>query len=200
MSVHQQIEDKIRLLPSGHIFFPTEFRMIGTDDSIKMALSRLVKVKTIDRISHGIYYKPKQHKLLGSLRPTFEAIANSIANRDRVSIKPTGISALNKLGLSNQVPTKHVYITNGQPRKYKIGTNEIHFRSASPKKIALKGPISSLVILAMDELGPSLIDEKLAAQIKELLEKENATNLENDIKLAPSWIAKILFDFILDVK
>ena len=123
-------------------------------------------------------------------------IANAIAKRDHVNIKPTGISALNKLGLSQQVPTKHVYITNGQPRKYKIGGNEIHFKSASPKKLALSGPISSLVILAMDELGPNVFIEKFASKIKELLKKEETEILENDMKLASSWIARELFNIL----
>ncbi len=196
MSIHQEIEEKIQSLPEGEIFFPAEFRMLGNDDAIKMALSRLVKVGVAERISHGIYYKPKHHKLLGSIKPSLEMIANAIAKRDHVNIKPTGISALNKLGLSEQVPTKHVYITNGQPRKYKIGGNKIHFKSASPKKLALSGPISSLVILAMDELGPNVIDETLATQIKKLLQKEDAAILENDIKLAPSWIARELFNLL----
>lgn len=123
-------------------------------------------------------------------------IANAIANRDHVIIKPTGISALNKLGLSQQVPTKHVYITNGQPRKYKIGGNEIVFKSASPKKLALKGPVSSLVILAMDELGTNKLVEQFSNRIKQLLKKEEASVLENDIKLAPSWIAKELYNLL----
>lgn len=196
MSVHQEIEEKIQSLPEGDIFFPAEFRMLGTDDAIKMALSRLVKEGAAERISHGIYYKPKRHKLLGSIKPSLEMIANAIAKRDHVIIKPTGISALNQLSLSQQVPTKHIYITNGQPRKYKIGGNEIHFKSASPKKLALSGPISSLVILAMDELGPNALDETLASQIKKLLQKEDTTNLESDIKLAPSWIARELVNLL----
>ena len=196
MSIHQEIEEKIQSLPEGDIFFPAEFRMLGNDDAIKMALSRLVKVGAAERISHGIYYKPKHHKLLGSIKPSLEMIANAIAKRDHVIIKPTGISALNKLGLSQQVPTKHVYITNGQPRKYKIGGNEIHFKSASPKKLALSGPISSLVILAMDELGPNVFIEKFASKIKELLKKEETEILENDMKLASSWIARELLNIL----
>lgn len=196
MSIHQEIEDKIKSLPEGGIFFPAEFRMLGNDDAIKMALSRLVKVGAAERISHGIYYKPKHHKLLGSIKPSLEMIANAIAKRDHVNIKPTGISALNKLGLSQQVPTKHVYITNGQPRKYKIGGNEIHFKSASPKKLALKGKVSSLVILAMDELGANVFIEKFASKIKELLKKEETDILENDMKLASSWIARELFNIL----
>ena len=196
MSVHQEIEEKIQSLPEGDIFFPAEFRMLGTDDAIKMALSRLVKEGAAERISHGIYYKPKRHKLLGSIKPSLEMIANAIAKRDHVIIKPSGISALNKLGLSQQVPTKHVYITNGQPRKYKIGGKEILFKSASPKKLALKGKVSSLVILAMDELGANVFIEKFASKIKELLKKEEADILENDMKLASSWIARELFNIL----
>jgi hypothetical protein len=197
MSVHQDIADNIESRAAGEIFFPAEFRMLGTDDAIKMALSRLVKENRIDRLSHGIYYKPKNHALLGNLKPSLEMVAQAIAQRDQVIIKPTGISALNKLGLSEQVPTKHVYITNGQPRNYKIEENEIHFKSASPKKLALKGPISSLVILAMEELGPAFFDVNAAIKIKELLQKEDRENLENDMKLAPSWIAKELYKLML---
>jgi hypothetical protein len=48
----------------------------------------------------------------------------------------------------------------------------------------------------MDELGPSVFDETLGTQIKKLLQKEDATILENDIKLAPSWIARELFNLL----
>ena len=49
MSIHQEIEEKIQSLPEGDIFFPAEFRMLGNDDAIKMALSRLVKVGAAER-------------------------------------------------------------------------------------------------------------------------------------------------------
>lgn len=196
MSVHQAILDKINLKTPGDIFFPSEFRMLGTDDAIKMALSRLVKENKIERLAHGIYYIPKFHDLLGRIRPSLEMIANAIASRDHIQIKSAGISALNKLGLSEQVPTRHVYITNGQPRTYYVAENEIHFKSASPKKLALKGPISSLIILAMDEMGQSEFDETLANKIKVLLQNEDPALLENDMMLAPSWIAKELLSII----
>lgn len=196
MSVHQAILDKINSKTPGDIFFPAEFRMLGTDDAIKMALSRLVKENTIERLANGVYYIPQYHHLIGRIKPSLEMIANAIASRDHIQIKPTGMSALNKLGLSEQVPTRHVYITNGQPRTYHVEENEIHFKSASPKKLALKGPISSLIILAMDEMGQTGFDETLASKIKGLLKKEDPILLENDMMLAPSWIAKELYSII----
>lgn len=196
MSVHQAILEKINSKTPGDIFFPAEFRMLGTDDAIKMALSRLVKENTIERLANGVYYIPQYHHLIGRIKPSLEMIANAIASRDHIQIKPTGMSALNKLGLSEQVPTRHVYITNGQPRTYHVEENEIHFKSASPKKLALKGPISSLIILAMDEMGQTGFDETLASKIKGLLKKEDPILLENDMMLAPSWIAKELYSII----
>jgi hypothetical protein len=196
MSVHQAILEKINSKIPGDIFFPAEFRMLGTDDAIKMALSRLVKENTIERLANGVYYIPQFHHLIGRIKPSLEMIANAIASRDHIQIKPTGMSALNKLGLSEQVPTRHVYITNGQPRTYNVAENEIHFKSASPKKLALKGPISSLIILAMDEMGQTEFDETLASKIKGLLKKEDPILLENDMMLAPSWIAKELYSII----
>ena len=164
--------------------------------AIKMALSRLAKDKIIARLAHGIYAVPQEHPLLGPITPSLDQIAHAIAERDHIQIRPTGMSALNKLGLSQQIPTRHVYISSGQPRVYTIGANEIHFKSASPKKFALKGPISALLILAMDELGPSQLDDVLQHQIHDLIQKEDPELLANDIKLAPSWIARQLFNLL----
>jgi len=52
----------------------------------------------------------------------------------------------------------------------------------------------------MDELGPSLVDEGLRGQINELIQKESPELLANDLKLAPSWIAKQLFNLLFKSK
>ena len=52
---------------------------------------------------------------LGILYPTFEEIAAAIARRDKAKIVPTGIYALNQLGLSTQLPMNVVYLTEGSP-------------------------------------------------------------------------------------
>jgi hypothetical protein len=50
----------------------------------------------------------------------------------------------------------------------------------------------------MEELGPVFFDVNAAIKIKELLQKEDRENLENDMKLAPSWIAKELYKLMLN--
>lgn len=146
--------------------------------------------------AHGIYLIPRTDPLLGKLHPSLESIAQAIAEREHVRIRPAGAYALNKLGLSTQVPMKLVYITDGAPRQIRIGKGGIKFKATTPKRLSLKGKISSLVIQALDELGLKAIDDEMKRKIQLLLEKENTKDLKADIKLAPAWIN----DFIYSLK
>lgn len=200
MSTMQNIESTIAGIPAGQLFFPADFRFAGSEAAIKMALSRLAKEGRIRRIAHGIYYTPQQSVVVGEVLPSLEKIAKAIAKRDHVHIKPTGAYALNKLGLSTQVPMKQVYITDGPPRSIKVGQGEIRFKSTTHRKLALKGPISSLVILALDELGPNAIDSVMHEQIREVLAKEEPAILAEDAKLAAAWIHDFLFKLMKEKK
>jgi hypothetical protein len=68
--------------------------------------------------------------------------AKAIAKRDKARIQPTGLYALNKLGLSTQVPMKVVFYTDGMPRRVPIGKQAIVFMKTAPKKISFKGEIT----------------------------------------------------------
>ena len=105
---------------------------------------------------------------------------------------PTGVHALNILGLSTQVPLKLVYLTDGSPRKINIGNRTIHFKKTTPKNLALKGKTSKLVVQALKEIGKDKATEKELNRIKTLLQKEDITDLKHDISLAPQWIAEIM--------
>ncbi len=53
--------------------------------------------------------------------PSIEQIAETITRRDKARIVPTGIYALNRLGISTQVPMNIVYLTDGVTRKVSLG-------------------------------------------------------------------------------
>lgn len=193
-SVHQEVVNRIGALQPGSILFPTDFRGIGTDDAIKKALSRLVKDSMLERLAHGIYFVPKNHPSFGKLYPSLEEVAEAVAEHEHVRIRPTGVYALNKLGLSTQVPTRQVYITDGQARQIKVGKGGIKFKPTTPKKFGMKGPISSLVIQALEELNLSQITPEMATRIRELLDKETMENLMEDIKLASAKVNDMLIN------
>lgn len=194
--VHTSINDYLSKAKKGQIIFPTDFRGTGTEGAIKMALSRLVKDGKLKRVAHGIYYIPKTDPLLGELHPGAEKIAEAIAKKEKIMIKPAGAYALNKLGLSTQVPTRLVYITNGATRQLKIGKMTVKFKATSSKKLSMEGPISGLLIQALEELHLNNMHPETELKIKNLLAKENAGKLKHDLALAPArvhdYIIKLL--------
>lgn len=187
-STHKAIVDKINILKPGDIVFPTDFRGVGTNDAIRQALSRLTKEGKIERLAHGIYFLPKLDPMFGKLQPSMEEVAVAIAANEHIRIKPAGAYALNKLGLSTQVPTRLVYITDGQAKQIRIGKGGITFKPVSPKKFGMIGLISSLLIQAMEEITTSQITPEMENHIRKLLYQETPENLIFDLKLAPARI------------
>ena len=191
-SVEFQIEKKIKVKSKGTLFFPDDFSQLGSSESIRKALQRLEEKEIIRRIAQGIYTRPIESKYIGEVLPSAEEVAKGIAKRDRIRIVPTGVYALNALGLSTQVPMKLVFLTDGAPREIKIGKRSIKFKKTTPKNLLAKGEISSLVIQALREIGIDNITPSEKDKIIALLKKENVNLLKQDIELAPIWIQKIM--------
>jgi hypothetical protein len=191
-SIHIQIEQLVIRNGRGKLIFPADFQHIGTVENVKKVLLRLEQRNTLVRIAHGIYLYPKQDKELGILYPSVEEIAKAIAKRDKARIIPTGVQALNKLGLSTQVPLKVVFLTDGAPRTVQIGKRTIKFKKTTPKNLLVKGEITGLIIQALREIGKENVTNEQLDKLKNLLKKESKTILEHDARLAPSWIAKII--------
>jgi len=188
------IVGKIRNYKRGKIFFPEDFAGYGTVDAIRQALHRLAKDGFLVRLAQGIYLYPKQDKELGLLNPSIEEIAKAIAKRDKARILPTGVYALNRLGLSTQLPLKVIYLTDGTPRSIQIGKRSIKLKKTTPKNLMTKGEISSLVIQALREIGKDKVTEVQLFKIKELLKKEKPELLLHDARIAPAWIARIMVE------
>ena len=190
--VENKIAEVLKSKPKGSILFVDDFLDFGNPESIKKALFRLKEKEILVRLAHGIYLYPKIDKELGVLFPSTEDIAKAIARRDKARIVTTGVQALNKLGLSTQVPMKVVYLTDGAARSIKVGKRTITFKNTSPKNLLAQGEISSLVIQALKTIGQTNLDDETILKIQMLLKKEKKENILNDAKLAPDWINKIL--------
>lgn len=180
---HTAIEIAVSKKKGGEILFLTDFRGTGTQSAIKKTFSRLTEKGIIKRLAHGIYYTPKKDPVLGELIPGPEEVLRMIAKKEKITIKPSGAYALHKLGLTTQVPTKMVYLTDGPPKQLKLGKLEIKLKATTPKKLATKGKISGLVMQALEEIGTCKLSPATEQRIKELLLVENTRDLEHDLKL-----------------
>jgi hypothetical protein len=192
LQVENRIADALRAFERGSVLFVDDFLDFGNPESVKKALLRLNEKKILVRLAHGVYLYPKVDQDLGVLFPSTEEIAKAIARRDKARIVPTGVQALNKLGLSTQVPMKVVYLTDGSSRIIKIRKRSITFKKTSPKNLLVRGEISGLAIQALKTIGEKNVDEKLIEKIQSILKKEKKENVIFDSKLSPAWINKIL--------
>lgn len=191
-SIEKQIEKNVKSKPRGILILPSDFLLYGTPKAVQKSLERLENKGVIIRVSQGIYVRPKMSKLIGTLTPSAEEVAEAIAKRDRIRTVPTGSYALNALGLSTQVPLNIVLLTDGSPRVIKVGKRTIKFKKTTPKNLLAKGKISRLVIQALKEIGNGNVTEEEERKIIELLLKEDEKDLRHDIPLAPVWIQKVM--------
>jgi hypothetical protein len=196
---HTHIKSLIFKKKKGELLFTSDFRGLGSDSAIKQALSRMVKSGEINRLAHGIYYVPKTDPQLGEMRPSADEVVRMIAVKEKIRVKPAGAFALHQLGLTTQVPTKRVYITDGHQRQFMIGKLQIKFKPTTPKRLMRKGKISSLVIQALEELGTSNIDPIIHNKMKELLKKEDPKLINHDLKLAPIKINNYIVNIMKDI-
>lgn len=194
--VENRISEALKTYPNGSVLFVDDFLEYGNPESVKKALLRLKEKGILVRLAHGIYLYPKVDKELGVLYPSTEEIAKAIARRDKARIIPTGVQALNKLGLSTQVPMKVIYLTDGAARIVKVGKRTITFKKTSPKNLSVRGEISGLAIQALKTIGQNKVDEKTIEKIQTILKNEKKENIINDAKLSPAWIYKILMQAI----
>lgn len=191
-SVDSKIIAKIKKAKRGSLFFIEDFLNLGTSKAVSKALERLVEKEVLSRVSRGIYSRLRIDPMLGNISPTTEEIAEAVRRRDKARIIPTGILALNALGLSTQVPMNLVYLTDGAARTIQIGKRKIVFKKTSPRNLAAIGSISSLAIQALREIGKDNVTEDEINSILRQLEKEDPYRLQHDIKLAPEWIRIIM--------
>jgi len=191
-SIEIQIFNKIKKARRGSLFFNDDFLRFGNAKAVSKALERLVDKKEISRIARGIYARLEIDPILGPVKPSTESIAKAIAKRDKARIVPTGVLALNSLGLSTQIPMNIVYLTDASARKITVDKRKIIFKKSSPKNLAAIGKISSLAIQALKEIGENNLSKKEKELIVHHLKKEEPFRLEHDIRLAPEWVRKIM--------
>ncbi len=194
-SIDDKILSNIKKRGRGTIFFANDMVQYGQRQSVLKALERMAAAGTILRVARGIYCYPKVDKELGLgiLYPSLDEIAQAVAKRDKARIAPTGVYALNVLGLSTQVQMNVVYLTDGTARRLKVGNGKgILFKHTAPKNLAFKSKTAMYITSALKELGQSGVTQEHKAKIKELLQEEDKEKVLTDAALIPSWIMDII--------
>jgi len=190
------IDNKVLRFVYGHgrgwVFTPKALSGLGDKYAVGMALTRLSRKGTIRRLARGLYDYPAHHPKIGILSPSVDALATALAGRDAIRLQPSGAYAANLLGLSDQVPMKVVFLTDGPNRHVRIGKQEIHLKRTTPRNMATAGKTSGLVIQALRYLGQRGTDSAVVQTLRRRLSDQDKAGLVKDIRLAPAWIAAVI--------
>lgn len=191
-SIDAAIARRVRRSKPGTVFTPALFASLGGRAAIDKALQRLVARAELRRLSRGLYDKPRQDPLLGKLWPTVDAVVTALSGKDRLRLQPTGAYAANLLGLSDQVPARVEFLTDGTSRTVKAGPMQIVLKRTTPRQMAAAGRTSGLVIQALRSLGPDHLTPQRLSKLRRTLPVEARRALLDDLTLAPGWMQPTL--------
>jgi hypothetical protein len=197
--IREQIAKRIADKGPGYVFTRKDFQDIASSGSIGQILSRMVKDGVIRQIGRGIFDFPNINPALGGpLSPDIDQAAKAIARKFRWSILPYGNLAVNHLGLSQQVPAKLTYLSDGPTKELKINNIVIYFKHARPKEIYADSYISGLVIQALRYLGKDRVNDEIIAHLKQKLSRNEKTELLENIHYSTEWIYEIVQKIVKD--
>ena len=174
---------------------PKDFLDLGSRASVDQALSRLVKTGELSRVGRGFYFLPRVSRITKRPVPVDpDSVVSALARRDGIRIMPDGLASANRLGLTNAVPSKARYVTDGASRTLRIDGRTIHLRHAGAKVMSWAGRSAAPVVQALRWLGPRAASD---ARITKTLERNLPDNVKHELVLhsgsLPGWAAPIIW-------
>ena len=119
------LKQRIEAMPEDCILFRSDFPEYHTE-FVGSILSELTTEGMLVKIAHGIYTKPRKSKF-GVVLPSVDKVVQAITVRDNAEVLPSGMTALNALGLSTQVPMNYTFLTTGSERTINLSNRKVEF-------------------------------------------------------------------------
>ena len=188
-----QIRSIIEASEYGSVFVSTDFTDITDKKTVNMGLIRLAEEGLIKKILFGVYYKPEFSELLGeTVAPSPNKVAHALARNFGWTIVPCGDTALNLLGLSTQVPSQWVYVSDGAYKEYSFDNTTIRFKRTTNKEISKVSYKTALTIQALKALGKDNVTDAVIARLKKALTEQEKANMLAEAKSATSWVYELI--------
>lgn len=192
-SIYAEIKNRIEIAEVGTVFVTSDFTDIATATTVRKCLGRQVEEKNIRRILDGVYEKPTYSKLLKEYIPANpERVAYAIARNFRWTIAPCGDVALNKLGLSTQVPVVWSYISDGPYRKFSWDNITLSFKHRANREISFMSETTTLVVEALKTLGKDRVDDSIILSLRNRLPKAEKKKMLEEATGVSEWIYAVI--------
>lgn len=177
---------------TGRVFTSSQFLDLGSRAAVDKALARAAKAGRIRRLARGLYDDPRSDASGAPLMPTTDAVIQALVGRDATRVQPSGAHAANLLGLSDQVPVRLVFLTDGHSRTISLGKRKIVMRHVPPRQMAMAGRKSGTIIQALRWLGRKRIGDDVLKKLRRQLGPGDRRDLLKAVRYAPGWIGDIL--------
>ena len=185
------LRQRIEAMPEDCILFRSDFPEYHTE-FVGSILSELTTEGILVKIAHGIYAKPRKSRF-GVVFPSVEKVVQAIAVRDNAEVLPSGMTALNAVGLSTQVPMNYTYLTTGSERTINLSNRKVVLKRGVPKNFCYGTRLISLLVQALKALKKENVGDSELNVIRQLVLKEtDKDTLVKDVDMMPAWMKRII--------
>ena len=125
------------------------------------------------------------------IAPDINQVAQAFARKFNWEIYPDGNTALNYLGLSNQLVAKNIYLSDGPNRIYNIDNITIEFKHIAKKE--LSGDINTvLVIQAIRAIGEKQLTDEFIKSLSSKFSLDEWKKISIEAVRTSGWIYDVI--------
>lgn len=187
----ETLRKRIEAMPEDSVLFRSDFPEYHSE-FVGETLAELTKEGVLVKLAQGIYAKPRMSRF-GAVLPSVEKIVQAIAVRDNAKVLPSGMTALNALGLSTQVPMNYTYLTTGSERTVKLTNRQVVLKRGVPKNFWYETRLIALLVQALKILKQENVGQEELQIIRSLIEKEpDKEALAKDVDKMPAWMKRLI--------
>jgi len=189
------ITKRVEEAPFGSAFIASDFTDLAEYETARKTIARLEKKGTLRRVLRGVYDKPTFSSLLQEYAaPNPDQIAHAIARNYNWIISASGNTALNKLGLSTQVPADWSYISSGPYKAYTFGNITLSFSHRSDSQMTGMSEKTLLLIQALKAIGQGNVSKAEIKLIRKRFSSDDFQIILSESRYTISWIYEVIKD------
>ena len=189
------------------VWVPGDFADLGNRSAIDKSLQRLVATGDLRRIDRGLYDRPRINELTGRLTvPDYRAVIRAVTRRDQARALIDGMTAANELGLTTAVPARIEVLVDARLKPIKLGSQEIRFRYAAPRRLYWAGRPAMRVVQALhwmqDMLSQESERQRVRAELRALfVDPRYGQSIRDDLQAGlaalPIWMQEFLRELLI---
>lgn len=196
-----KVLSKIYGMGRGWAFSAIDFIANLSRWKVDRSLSDLAREDKIRRIAQGLYDYPLYSEILKrDVAPNMQKVAGAIARKYNWRICPDGDTALNYLGLSTQVVSKNIYLSDGPSKKYQIGKRVLIFKHTTIKELAIKNQNTAMVVQAIKAVGEKQITNEFLQELSNKFPLSDWQKIKSDATKMTGWIYEIIVHIVNNIE